>query len=55
MHIAVDAMGTDTYPTNDIAGGILAARELGITTVFVGDENVIKTELQKHDTKKPQD
>lgn len=49
MHIAVDAMGTDTFPQNDIAGGILAAQELGDTIVFVGDENIIKNELNKHD------
>jgi glycerol-3-phosphate acyltransferase PlsX len=49
MHIAVDAMGTDTYPQNDIAGGILAAHELGDTIVFVGDETIIKDELKKHD------
>jgi len=51
MHIAVDAMGTDTFPQNDIAGGILAARELGDTIVFVGDEKIIKDELDKHDHK----
>jgi len=49
MHIAVDAMGTDTFPQNDIAGGILAAQELGDTIVFVGDETIIKNELDKHD------
>jgi len=50
MHIAVDAMGTDTYPVNDIAGGILAANEFKDTIVFVGDKNVIQAELDKHDT-----
>jgi phosphate acyltransferase len=51
MHIAVDAMGTDSFPQNDIAGGILAAQELGDTIVFVGDENIIKNELKKHDVR----
>ena len=51
MHIAVDAMGTDNYPKNDIAGGILAAQELNETIVFVGDEALIKNELEHHDTK----
>lgn len=50
MYIAVDAMGTDAFPENDIAGGILAANEFKDTVVFVGDENLIKTELAKHDT-----
>ncbi len=49
MYIAVDAMGTDTYPKNDIAGGILASKEFNDTIVFVGDETVIKSELSKHD------
>lgn len=50
MHIAVDAMGTDTFPQNDIAGGILAAQEFGDSIVFVGDEKIIKAELLKYDT-----
>jgi len=51
MRIAVDAMGTDTYPQNDIAGGILAAQEFNDSIVFVGDETLIKQELNKHNTK----
>jgi len=50
MYIAVDAMGTDTYPKNDVAGGILAAKEFNDTIVFVGDEKLIQTELKKHNT-----
>lgn len=50
MRIAVDAMGTDTYPINDVAGGILAAHEYNDTIIFVGDEHLIKQELDKHDT-----
>lgn len=50
MRIALDAMGSDNYPVPDIAGGVLAARELGDTILLVGDADVIKTELAKHDT-----
>lgn len=49
MHIALDAMGTDTRPKNDIAGGVLAAREFGDTIVLVGDQERIKAELKMHD------
>lgn len=50
MRIAVDAMGTDSHPINDIAGGILAAQEFGDTILFVGDESIIRKELMKHNT-----
>jgi glycerol-3-phosphate acyltransferase PlsX len=51
MYIAVDAMGTDSFPTNDVAGGILAANESDDTIVFVGDKNQIEAEIAKHDTR----
>lgn len=50
MKIAVDAMGTDNFPRDDIMGGILAAREFGDTIVFVGDEKIISEEIKKHNT-----
>lgn len=49
MRIALDAMGTDTRPTNDIAGGVLAARDFGDTIVLVGQQSRIEAELTKHD------
>ncbi len=48
MRIALDAMGTDSRPLNDIAGGVLAANEFGDTIVLVGDEARIDRELQNH-------
>ncbi len=54
MHIALDAMGTDERPLNDIAGGVLAAREFGDTIVLVGDQDRIATELKQHDIKSGQ-
>ena len=51
MHIALDAMGTDTHPINDIAGGIMAASEFGDTIVLVGNQPRIEAELKKHDTR----
>ena len=49
MRIALDAMGTDNYPANDVAGGILAASEFGDTVVLVGDQPLIEAELRNHD------
>jgi glycerol-3-phosphate acyltransferase PlsX len=49
MRIALDAMGSDTYPVPDVEGAILAAREFGETILIVGDENRIKPELAKYD------
>ena len=49
MRIALDAMGTDSRPQSDIAGGVLAAREFGDTIVLVGDRGRIEAELKNHD------
>ncbi len=50
MRIVVDTMGSDNYPTPDVEGALLAAREFGITIILVGDETQISTELAKYDT-----
>ncbi len=50
MRIVVDAMGSDNYPTPDVEGAVLAAREFGETIILVGDETQIQAELGKHDT-----
>lgn len=49
MHIALDAMGTDSRPLSDIAGGVLAANEFGDTIVLVGDQRQIEAELKNHE------
>lgn len=49
MIIALDAMGGDHAPANPVAGAVLAARELGIKSILVGDEAVLTEELQKND------
>ena len=48
MRIALDAMGTDSRPLSDVAGGVLAANELGDTIVLVGDRPRIEAELKNH-------
>jgi glycerol-3-phosphate acyltransferase PlsX len=51
MKIALDAMGSDAHPVPDVAGAVLAARAYNVTVILVGDENKIKAELAKHDTR----
>jgi glycerol-3-phosphate acyltransferase PlsX len=43
--IVLDAMGSDTYPTPDVIGAVLAAREYGVKVILVGDEALIKPVL----------
>ncbi len=52
MKLAVDAMGSDSYPVPDVAGAVLAAREAGRGDgiMLVGDEGRIRAELEKHET-----
>ncbi|MDP1716053.1 MAG: phosphate acyltransferase PlsX [Anaerolineales bacterium] len=48
--IVVDAMGSDNYPTPDVEGAVLAAREYGVEIILVGDEALIKPVLDKQNT-----
>ncbi len=50
MRIAVDAMGSDNYPTPDVCGAVDAAREFGDTIILVGDEGIIRSALSTLDT-----
>ena len=44
--IVVDAMGSDAFPTPDVEGAVMAAREYGVEIILVGDENRIRPALQ---------
>src|SRR5579863_4183346 len=46
--IAVDAMGGDNAPRPEVEGSVLAARELGVRVILVGQPNVVRAELAKH-------
>src|SRR5213596_1322509 len=46
--IAVDAMGGDHAPRPEVEGSVLAARELGIRILLVGQTNVVRAELARH-------
>ena len=43
--IVVDAMGSDHYPTSDVQGAVMAAREYGVEILLIGDEAKIKPVL----------
>ncbi|HEY9525943.1 MAG TPA: hypothetical protein VIR02_02610, partial [Anaerolineales bacterium] len=43
--IAVDAMGSDNYPTPDVEGAVMAAREFGVEILLVGDASKIQPVL----------
>jgi phosphate acyltransferase len=42
IRIVVDAMGSDNYPTPDVEGAVLAARQYGVEIILVGDESKIQ-------------
>jgi len=50
LKIAVDAMGGDHAPAAIVHGAVWAARDFGITIQLVGQPDVIKTELARHNT-----
>ncbi len=49
MRIAVDAMGGDNAPVVEVEGAVAAAREFGIPVTLVGDTDLLRQELSKHD------
>jgi glycerol-3-phosphate acyltransferase PlsX len=46
--IALDAMGGDEAPRTEVEGAILAARELGVRVLLVGQQETVKHELTRH-------
>ncbi|MCH7835848.1 MAG: phosphate acyltransferase PlsX [Chloroflexi bacterium] len=49
--IALDAMGGDNAPAEIVAGGVRAARELGLRLALVGRPEEVVAELAKHGAK----
>lgn len=45
IKIVVDAMGSDNYPSPDVEGAVMAAREYGVEIILVGDESKIEPVL----------
>src|SRR3989338_4772604 len=48
IRIELDAMGSDSAPAVDVEGAVLAAREFDYEIILVGNEGLIKKELQKY-------
>src|ERR1700724_1085138 len=46
--IAVDAMGGDHAPKPEVEGAIRAAKSLGVKVILVGQEDVVRAELENH-------
>jgi phosphate acyltransferase len=46
LTIAVDAMGGDHAPKAEVEGAIRAARDLGVKVVLVGQQDVVRRELE---------
>ena len=51
LTIAVDAMGGDHAPRPEVEGSVLAAQELGVRVLLVGQSQVLRNELAKHETR----
>ena len=49
MRIALDAMGGDFAPQATVEGAVLAARELKLRVVLVGDRSILLEEMTEHD------
>ncbi|MFQ5925816.1 MAG: phosphate acyltransferase PlsX [Terriglobia bacterium] len=49
LRIAVDAMGGDHAPQAEVEGAVLAARTYGVGVVLVGQQEVLRQELARHD------
>src|SRR5712692_9075671 len=47
MRIALDAMGGDHAPAAEVEGGALAVQEYGVEVILVGDEGLLKAELNR--------
>ncbi|NOX97402.1 MAG: phosphate acyltransferase PlsX [Nitrospirae bacterium] len=50
MRIALDGMGGDKAPQVNVEGAVLAAKEMDLEVVLVGNKAIIKKELAKHET-----
>lgn len=48
IKIVLDAMGSDNYPTPDVEGAVLAAREYGVEIILVGDTSKIQPILDSN-------
>src|SRR5438552_1852825 len=47
LTIALDAMGGDHAPKSEVAGAVEAARSLGVKVILVGQQDVVRRELEQ--------
>jgi phosphate acyltransferase len=47
LTIALDAMGGDHAPKSEVAGAVQAARSLGVKVILVGQQDVVRQELEQ--------
>jgi phosphate acyltransferase len=47
LTIALDAMGGDHAPKSEVAGAVEAARSLGVKVILVGQQDVVRQELDR--------
>ena len=47
--ISLDAMGGDHAPVETVAGAVNAVREGSLAVILVGDEEIVRAELDKHE------
>ena len=48
MKVALDTLGGDLAPAEQVKGALLAAEEFGVDVILVGPPNVIEAELTKY-------
>ena len=48
LTVALDAMGGDHAPKAEVEGAVLAARQLGVKVILVGQEDLVRQELSTY-------
>ena len=49
LTIALDAMGGDHAPKAEVEGAVRAAGSLGVKVLLVGQQDVVRRELEQHE------
>src|SRR5215831_17074175 len=49
LTIALDAMGGDHAPKIEVEGAVRAARDMGVKVILVGQQDVVRRELEQHE------
>src|SRR5215472_1874171 len=49
LTVALDAMGGDHAPKSEVEGAIRAVRSLGVKVILVGQQDVVRRELEQYE------